>query len=95
VIRVATQRICDRCHKSYSEEEYEQGKPTPATARKPYTLSHGDHVVLAFQDLCDSCDPVVQGLIGRLRLDPVAKKPSPAPVATTDGNDANPIPTTV
>lgn len=75
-IRVTTHQVCDRCLKPYAEEHIKYGQAIPEYQRKPLRLTHGDHVVLTYEDLCEDCDRVVQGLIKKMKLerDPDPKK---------------------
>jgi len=74
-IRITTHQVCDRCGKPYDEKHLKYGEDVPKFERKALKLTHGDHVVLSFEDLCENCDPVVQGLIKKLKLESEPRKP--------------------
>jgi hypothetical protein len=87
-IRITTHQVCDRCGKPYDEKHLKYGEDVPTFERKPLKLTHGDHVVLCYEDLCENCDGVVQGLINKMKHE---SEPRKARVETTE---ASPSPKT-
>ncbi len=73
-IRITSHQICDRCLKPFSQKYLEYGQDQPKYARKAIKLLDGDRIVLNYQDLCESCDSVVEGLIRKLKLESEPKK---------------------
>lgn len=73
-IRITTHRVCDRCAKPYEEAHLKYGETVPTYDRKALKLTHGDHVVLCYEDLCENCDGVVQGLIKKMKLESEPRK---------------------
>lgn len=73
-IRITTHQVCDRCGKPYDEKHLKYGEDVPKFERKPLKLTHGDHVVLCYEDLCENCDGVVQGLIKKMKLESEPRK---------------------
>lgn len=74
-IRVSLYQVCDRCQKPFAEQHPPFGEPIPEPTRQPLKLLRGDHVVLAYEDMCEDCDRVVQSLIRRLKMEPEPRKP--------------------
>jgi hypothetical protein len=86
--------VCDRCGKPYGEEHLKYGQDIPKFERKTLKLTHGDHVVLTFEDLCEDCDRVVQGLIKKMKLEAEPKKARLAEASPSKETETASVPET-
>lgn len=73
-IRITSYQVCDRCQKPYAEEHLEYLERIPEYKRKALRLTDADKEIFSFQDLCDDCDRVVDGLIKKIKLESEPKK---------------------
>lgn len=78
-IKVAVQRICDRCQHPFDESSLKYGDELPKFQTKSLAAvlhdgpkgSGTDKILFAFEDLCLDCDRIVDGYIRRIRMEEV------------------------
>ncbi len=76
-IRVAVNRVCDRCMRPFDIQNVEYGTAVPSFERTPMKLVRGDHVVFEYSDLCTDCTTAVDNYldkIDKVRLDSEKRK---------------------
>jgi hypothetical protein len=86
-VRITLNRICDRCFRPFDGLQLEQGDKLPEFDRTHYVLS-SEHVdgktgevtsktLIDYNDLCESCDGVIEKAVAKLRMDKPAVAPEP------------------
>jgi len=90
-LRLTINRICDRCLKPFDGQQIEYGEE-PSFDRSKLSLIRWtsddktgevfEKVLLSYEDLCETCNGVVEKAIHKLRMDPPVPKEDPEPSAS-------------
>jgi len=73
-VHISFNKVCDRCGKPYDMQSIKYESGLPPLDPKPLVLTRAGLQVFSLEDLCPSCESVVDGLVDRLMLADDKKK---------------------
>lgn len=83
-VHISFNKICDRCGKPHDVQSIKYEEGLPPLDPKPLILTRGGVQIFSLEDLCPSCESVVEGLVDRLQLTDDKKKSKKDDSSKTD-----------